>query len=115
MQKIIFDRDGLTVNMGGMEDLVKGSVEVFLEFSPQFLSKIKNSIDLKNMMDVRLNVHSLKGSALNSGATAIVETLKKIEALEPGDKYFAEAECLFIELENDYADYAEEVKKQGLI
>jgi len=115
MQSIIFDREKLFENMGGMEDLVKSSIEIFLEYYPENLLKIKTAIDMKNIENIKRGAHSLKGSALNAGASAAAETLGTLEMIETRDGSLPEAVRLFIELEKNIADYDEEVKKQGLV
>jgi len=115
MQSIIFDRDSLYENMGGMEDLMKSSIEVFIEYSPEYLLKIKNAIDIKNIEEMNRSAHSLKGSALNAGAGMVVETLISMEMTGAGEDSIHEAGRLFAELEKNIADYIEEVKKQGMI
>lgn len=101
--------------MGGMEDLVKSSIEIFLEYYHENLLKIKTAIDIKNIENIKRSAHSLKGSALNAGASAAAATLEKMETIETHDGSLPEAARLFIELEKNIADYGEEVKKQGLV
>ena len=115
MQKIVFDRKKLFDNMGGMEDLVESSIEIFIEYSPEYLSKIKAAIDVKSVEELKHTAHSFKGSALNAGAPAAAATLLTMEKMGSGEETFDEAGRLFVELEKNIADYIEEVKKQGLV
>ncbi len=66
---------------GGDMEFVADLIITFLEDAPGMLSHLRHAIDENDPKTVRLYAHSLKGNALDFGATQFAELCKQMEML----------------------------------
>ncbi len=75
------DLDGAYEQMGDDLELLQEIVEIFVESVPQLLQNIATGIEQGDSAQVEMHAHSMKGSASNICAVAVVETARELEVL----------------------------------
>ncbi|MBI9075847.1 MAG: response regulator [Desulfatibacillum sp.] len=95
-----FDRGSLEDRLGGDQDQMTMVLEIFLPDSVRQLKLIRQCLEDRNAEGLRASTHQLKGAAGNVGATAVFETLEKMENV-PSENYWEGQENLFDRLENE--------------
>ncbi|OGR31220.1 MAG: hypothetical protein A3J80_08960 [Desulfobacula sp. RIFOXYB2_FULL_45_6] len=78
---LCFDREKFLERFGGDRETVELVLESFFQEAPEFLEKIGNAIDNKNMEDIRSNSHALKGAAANVNAELLRQAAMEMETL----------------------------------
>lgn len=108
-----FNREKLDEIMGGIEEIMRESVELFLEGVTDNIGDIQNAVKLKDAQLTKKLVHKLKGSALNACADKTSDLLAKMEyAADEND--FEKLEDLFETLNDAINDFEREVKNARL-
>lgn len=93
-----FDYDGALEVAAGDPGLLCEVAQIFLEESASLALELRRRLDAGDTEGVRRLAHSLKGSACNFHASAVVETSQSLE--DAGrDSRLGEAEDLFSALE----------------
>jgi len=93
----------------GSPGLLHKLQESFARDTPPRLLALRAAVAAGDADGVAFNVHTIKGSAANLGATAIVATCQKLESA-PGSGT-EELEPLLAELERDTADATAELAR----
>lgn len=75
----VFDYQQLVENLGGDLDLFREIAAMFLEDSSRLLAKLSDAVTNRQVDQVHLLAHSLKGSVANFGATAAYEAARQLE------------------------------------
>ena len=78
-EELIFDFDNFSLRMGNDEELVKIIIEEFLRDVPERMEVIEKEIMSGNIDAVRINAHSIKGSAANLNASQLKEIASNLE------------------------------------
>ncbi len=108
-----FNREKLDEIMGGIEEIMRESVELFLEGVTDNIGDIQNAVKLKDAQLTKKLVHKLKGSALNACADKTTDLLAKMEhAADEND--FEKLGDLFETLNDAINDFEREVKNARL-
>lgn len=108
-----FNREKLDEIMGGIEDIMRESVELFLEGVTDNIGDIQNAVKLKDAQLTKKLLHKLKGSALNACADKTSDLLAKMEyAADEND--FEKLGDLFETLNDAINDFEREVKNARL-
>ncbi len=77
----IFNVVDLLERLDDDEDLLKDILEVFLEDTPNHINNMKKAFEENDASELRLHVHSIKGTAGNAGASVLQELAAELEAL----------------------------------
>ena len=77
----VFDEAVFVSHVDGDPKLLRDLVDMFLEESPQLVSKIRGALDRKDAKAVQKGAHSLRGSTSNLGAQMASGAALKIENL----------------------------------
>ena len=91
--------------MGDDAELLQEIIDIFMEGTPELMDTAEQAIADGKLDDVRLNAHSMKGSASNICAVAFVETARQLEflahdgSLEGADDLLAQLRVQFAELQ----------------
>ena len=106
---LCFDKEKLLERFGGDGETVKIILESFFQEGPEFLEKIGNAIDNKEMEDIRFNCHALKGSAANVNAELLRKAAlaMETEAKNGNPDSFIEK---YQALQNEYQLFIKEAK-----
>lgn len=94
----------------GGQDIAYGVVEIILRDTPQMLEAIADAIENDKPAKVRLNAHTLKGSAWNIGAFGFSDAARRLEfAAETEEKHlfvllFEELKCEYDKLKTFLSD-----------
>ncbi len=108
-----FDRDRLDEIMGGIEEIMREAVELFLEGINDNMDDIEKAIKIKDASLIKTLAHKLKGSALNACAEKTVALLTDIEkSVDESD--YEKINELFEELNDAVNDFENEARKAGL-
>jgi CheY-like chemotaxis protein len=108
-----FNREKLDEIMGGIEEIMREAVELFLEGVTDNIGDIQNAINSKDAQLTKKLTHKLKGSALNACADKTSDILAKMEyAAEEND--FEKLGDLFETLNDAINDFEREVKNARL-
>jgi len=109
-----FDRERLEEIMDGDEEIMRESIQLFLECYIQYSLELKKAMVNKNFNDLKRCAHKFKGSALNACAMAISDILINLEQYSESKN---ESRCFdFIEkLEPEHKEFINEVKKANLM
>ncbi|KPA13658.1 multi-sensor hybrid histidine kinase [Candidatus Magnetomorum sp. HK-1] len=78
-EKSIFDFENFSLRMGNDEDLVQIIIEEFLRDVPERMDQIEKDIQSDNIDSVRINAHSIKGSAANMNASHLKDIASQLE------------------------------------
>jgi two-component system, sensor histidine kinase and response regulator len=81
MPEPAFDRRVALSRVGGDEELLKEIAEIFLEDYPKVLAEIQAALASGDARRLEQSAHSLKGSAGNFGAKAVVGAASRLEQL----------------------------------
>ena len=95
---------------GGSKELYRQVLGVYIESYDEKVERLNSDLESGDFEDYRIQIHSLKSTSLNIGATALSEFAKNVEtALKDGNEAFA--------IENHdsilkkYSEVLEEIKK----
>lgn len=108
-----FNREKLDEIMGGIEEIMRESIELFLEGVTDNIGDIQNAVKLKDAQLTKKLVHKLKGSALNACADKTSDLLAKMEQTAD-ENDFEKLEYLFETLNDAINDFEREVKNARL-
>ncbi len=75
----VLDRSVLRTSLGDDNDLINEILGLFKSTTPEIIAALDKAADEGNTDEVRICAHSLKGSAVNIGAIALMEAMKDIE------------------------------------
>lgn len=75
----LVDREGALKRLGNDQQLFNDFILIFLEDTPELLSKLEFGLRNDNARQVTDSAHSLKGLISNFGAEACVDIASKIE------------------------------------
>ncbi len=81
MPEPAFDRHVALLRVGGDEELLKEIADIFLEDYPKVLAEIQAALACGDARRLEQSAHTLKGSAGNFGAKAVVETASRLEQM----------------------------------
>ena len=75
------DRPVALLRVGGDEELLKEIAVIFLDDYPKVLSEIRAAIANGDARQLEASAHTLKGSAANFGAAAVVAAALQLEKM----------------------------------
>jgi two-component system, sensor histidine kinase and response regulator len=75
-----FDEDALLARVGGSQALMREVIDLFLEDCPRLLSAVRQGLADGDGAAVHRTAHTLKGSAGNFGAQAVIALARRLEA-----------------------------------
>ena len=106
----IFDRPGLEGRLQGDRVQISTILKIFVQDSSNRLALMKERLERQDQDGLHADVHHLKGSAGNVGATEVYDTLKAMEAMEENDSpdYWKKQEELVHRLEQELKAFTEE-------
>jgi len=110
-EKIIFDPTELFELVEGDVDLIKDTIEIFMNEIPGQLSKIKESLSNENIQLIKEEAHSIKGAAASTGCIEIQELAFDIEQAAKNNKLdqcknmTESLEKAFERMQNTFKDY----------
>lgn len=110
----VIDFDTLYAQFSGMSDLVQDLVQQCLECMPDYIVDIKKAIDQRDFESLKLSAHTLKGTAANLRANAVVEAALKLEVAgkeKNEDDLEGLLQSLECEMKKLYAELNEMLKK----
>lgn len=81
MPEPAFDRHFALLRVGGDEELLKEIADIFLEDYPKVFAEIEAALACGDARRLEQSAHTLKGSAGNFGAKAVVETASRLEQM----------------------------------
>ena len=105
----VFDRAGALKRMGGDAELLDSLSELFLDEMPANLARLKTAVELGQARDARLHAHSIKGSASNVGAEALVECAGRLEEMARESR-LDQVGAGLPELERHFAEFSREAR-----
>ncbi len=108
-----FNREKLDEIMGGIEEIMRESIELFLEGVTDEIGNIQKAINSKDFQLTKKLAHKLKGSALNACADNTSDILARME-LAADENNFEKLGDLFETLNDAIDDFEIEVKNAGL-
>ncbi len=109
-KRALIDKDVALKYCGGIEELYKQIIAVYIETYDERVDKLKKDLEAEDFEDYRVQVHSLKSTSLNIGATALSEHAKNVEmALKDGNTAFAKDN--HDSILKEYEEVLEEIKK----
>jgi two-component system sensor histidine kinase/response regulator len=76
-----FDEAALLERVEGDTELLQEIVALFLEDSPRVLEEVRAAVAAGDAVALKRAAHTLKGSASNFGAAAVVATALELEAM----------------------------------
>ncbi|TYT74009.1 PAS domain S-box protein [Desulfobotulus mexicanus] len=83
---VVFDRNALLERLMQDRDLLRNVLELSLEVMPQRIGDLKSALDVKDMKNIHLQAHTLKGMAGNISALDFSELAGEMEiAAASGD------------------------------
>lgn len=98
----IFNRNAFLERLGGDEALMGDLLEIFLDDTPHQISALYEAVENNRAEDIRLQAHTIKGSAANIGAPALKEAALNMEnSGRDGDT--SNAVSLFLAVKKEYA------------
>ncbi|OGR26181.1 MAG: hypothetical protein A2277_19045 [Desulfobacterales bacterium RIFOXYA12_FULL_46_15] len=106
-EDLSFDRKKLLERFGGDEEAALIILDSFFQEAPEFLEKIGDAINKKDMEEVRCNSHALKGAAANVNAERLKKTALEMEnkAKNGNPDSFVE---IYPTLQNEYQRFMRE-------
>jgi len=75
----IFDRGALLERLMDDEDLLVDILKEFITNTPELIAKLKESVEAEDAEETRRAAHTLRGSASNVSAMALMENARRIE------------------------------------
>lgn len=97
--------------VGGDQELLKELMAVFVRDRENLIGDLKQAIDLRNLKEVRLGAHSLRGSLRHLGVTTSSRIAGAIEDLVSADPQLGGVEQLFNDFKKSVADAVVEIEK----
>lgn len=76
----VLDRSVLKLSLGDDRELIEEILELFDTSASELIESLKKAADEGDLETIRQVAHSLKGSAANIGAKALLESIRDIEA-----------------------------------
>ena len=74
-----FNKEKLFERFGNDEEMVKIVLDSFFEEAPELIEKLTNAVGQKNIEEIKLNSHALKGSAANVNADLLRDEVLELE------------------------------------
>ncbi|OQX00184.1 MAG: hypothetical protein BWK80_62165 [Desulfobacteraceae bacterium IS3] len=109
----VFNRDGFLNRVGGNTELYDGLASMFLEEFPKQLSLLFPLIEKKDLNEIYLRSHCMKGMSLTMGADVLADFAKRIEEISSQNGSIEEIELLSAYLEPAFREFCEEAGKYG--
>jgi PAS domain S-box-containing protein len=109
---LVFDPEELLSRLDNDKELAESSISIFLEGIDASLSALKQAVENRNIEDVTMQAHGLKGAALNSSAGVLAEVARQLEFLAR-DGVLRGAEQLILALEQEVVRYRHELQRAG--
>ncbi len=78
-QFMCFNKEKLFERFGNDEEMIKIILESFFEEAPELIEKLANAVGKKNIEEIKLNAHALKGSAANVNADLLRDEVLELE------------------------------------
>jgi len=75
----VLDRSVLSTSLGDDKELISEILELFANTTPEIIAALDKAADEGNLDAVRKSAHSIKGSAGNIGAVALMQAMREIE------------------------------------
>lgn len=97
--------------VGGDQDLLKELMNVFVKDRDSLVGDLKQAIESKNIKEVRLGAHSLRGSLRHLGVATASRLAGAIEELASADAKLDGVEPLFRDFSQSVEDAVIEIKK----
>jgi CheY-like chemotaxis protein len=97
--------------VGGDRDLLKELMKVFVKDRENQIGDLRQAIESKNLKEVRLGAHSLRGSLRHLGVTTASRLAGAIEELVSADPELDGVEQLFKDFELSVEDAVVEIQK----
>jgi PAS domain S-box-containing protein len=97
--------------VGGDRDLLKELMKVFVKDRENQIGDLRQAIESKNLKEVRLGAHSLRGSLRHLGVTTASRLAGAIEELVSADPELDGVEQLFQDFELSVEDAVVEIQK----
>lgn len=95
-----FDTEQALSHMDGDEELLRETVQIFLEEYPQILARLHTALKDEDAKTLEREAHSIKGAVANLGATAAYEAAFQLEQIgQAGNLGRAEGAITELELE----------------
>ncbi len=111
MDADIFDRKTFLERLGGDEALMGDLLEIFLDDTPNQINALYEAVENKSAKDIRIQAHTIKGSAANIGAPALKEAALNMEnSARNGD--IANAVSLFLAVKKAYSKLEQALKQE---
>jgi len=107
----VFNRDGFLNRVGGNTELYDGLASMFLEEFPKQLSLLFPLIEKKDLNEIYLRSHCMKGMSLTIGAEVLADFAKKIEVIAHNSGSIEEINLLYASLEHAFRDFCREAGK----
>lgn len=114
-KNIVFNKSALYENMGGVDELIKDSIELFLKYSPRNIENIAAAIEDNSAEKVKFYAHSMKSTARGVGAEIIAEILNNLEKNAASGKIDGQTLELYKKLSSEYGNFIQSIKDEGLI
>ena len=106
----VINKDVALKYCGGVEELYKQIIAVYIEAYEERVEKLKKDLEAEDFEDYRVQIHSLKSTSLNVGATDLSEHAKNVEmALKDGNVAFAKEN--HDSILREYEEVIEEIRK----
>jgi two-component system, sensor histidine kinase and response regulator len=96
-----FDYDRSLARLGGNPDLFAEIVVLFLEDAPELVTRARDCLNRKSLLELERAAHSLKGLSANFDATQLVSAASSLETMAREQDLERAAEC-FPELEREF-------------
>jgi|GEM_PF-1316617 len=77
----ILDRQKISANLGGIEELIRDAISMFVEYSEPYMQEVVSSIEKNDPTGLKKAAHKYKGTALNGGAARIANYLVELEKI----------------------------------
>ena len=106
----VFDRDGFLDRIDGNTELYHKMTSMFLEEFPQQLSLLFPLIEKKDLNEIYLRSHCMKGMSLSMGAEVLADFAKKIEEISRQNGSIEEIERLSACLEPAFRDFCKKAQ-----
>jgi HPt (histidine-containing phosphotransfer) domain-containing protein len=108
----VFDRGGLISRLGGKTELISKFVALFRKGMDENLAKLRAATENRDKEGIRVNAHTIKGSAGNIGAPRIQDIARRVE--EAGrEERLDEALALFPSLSDEYDSFVRLIEKDA--
>lgn len=111
---VTFNKKALFENMGGVDELIKDSLFLFMKYAPHNLENIGQAVETGDPVKLKNFSHSMKSTARSVGAEIMADLLYGLEKCGAEGRIDESARAMYKDLAAQYDEFIKTLDAEGL-